>query len=250
MKKNLKSEAALGRNTYGMYITMADTSIIEMAAYAGYDFVRIDCEHYLYSAETLANMIGMANAMGLAVHIRVGSINEITRVLEAGADGVIVPHVSAKETAVKAVNAVKFSPIGERGMYNGYRCLKYGGVDQLDYIRSANSSVLLTVQIEDCEALDHIDDILSVSGIDMVSSGKSDLSQSLGHIGQANHPEVLAAEDYIAKKAIAHGINPSFLTSSPDRIAYLQSLGVHSFTVSRDRKILVDGMNSSIKRYR
>lgn len=250
MKKNLKAEAALGRNTYGMYITMADASIIEMAAYAGFDFVRIDCEHYLYSAETLVSMIGMANAMGLAVHIRVGSVNEITRVLEAGADGVIVPHVSTREAAIAAVKATKFSPLGERGMYNGYRCLKYGQIKDTEYIQDANNSVLLTIQIEDQEALNNIDSILSVNGIDMVSSGKSDLSQSLGYIGESSHPAVLAAEDHIAKKASEHGVYPSFLASSADRISHLQELGVHSFTVSRDRKILIDGMASTIKKYR
>lgn len=250
MKKNLKFESLNNRDTFGIYITMSDPSVLEIAAYAGFDFVRIDCEHFLYSAETLVSMIGLANTMGLAVHVRVGSVSEITRVLEAGADGVIVPHISTREAAIEAVKAVKFAPLGERGMYNGYRCMKYGKIPAADYLKQANESVLLTVQIEDKEALDNIDAILSVEGIDMVSSGKSDLSQSLGHLGEANHPEVLAAEEYIAKKAMEHHVQPSFLTSAADRMALLRELGVHSFTVSRDRKLMIEGMNKTMEKYR
>jgi len=249
-KKNLKMEAQERLDTFGIYITMSDPTIVEIAAYAGFDFVRIDCEHYLYSAETLTGMIGMANALGLAVHVRVGSVNEITRVLEAGADGIIVPHINTKEAAEEAVSAVKFAPLGERSMYNGYRCMHYGKIKASDYLASANDHVLLTVQIEDQEALRNIDDILSINGIDMVSSGKADLSQSLGYVGESNHPDVLRAEEYIAKKALMHGIYPSFLVSSKNRVSFLRNIGVHSFTVARDRKLLIDGMNRTTEIYR
>lgn len=249
IKQNLKKESQQQTNTYGMYVTMADVSVIEMAAYAGFDFVRIDCEHYLIDPSTLLHMIAAANACGLSVHVRVPCISEITRVLEAGADGIVVPHVSTKAAAIEAVNAVKFAPLGERGMYNGYRCMQYGRIVASDYLSVANDLVTLTVQIEDVEGLANIDEILSVPGIDMVSSGKADLSQSMGYLGQSSHPEVLKAEESIATAALAHGVYPSFLVSATERIRALQAIGVHSFTVARDRKLLMDGMLQTVSRF-
>lgn len=244
MKKNLKIEAKENRNTFGLYITIPDPTVIEMAAEAGFDFVRIDLEHFLVDPETVLRMISTANLLSLSVHVRVGSISEITRVLEAGADGVIVPHISTKEAALEAVNAVKFYPLGERGMYNGYRCLRYGGIPLSEYMEKANDSVLLTVQIEDKAGLSHIDEILSIPGIDMVSSGKSDLSQSLGLLGQSNHPAVLEAEELIAERAAVHQVYPSLLVGNESRMKRLIEKGVHSFTIGRDRNLLMQGMKS------
>lgn len=248
-KKNIREESANGRNNYGIYITLSDPTVVEMAAAAGYDFARIDCEHYLFNSETLLSMISLANLVSLPVFVRVSSLNEITKVLEAGADGVIVPHVSTRDDAINAVKMTKFFPLGERGMYNGYRCTRYGQIDAQGYVKGANENVLLTIQIEDKEGVSNIDEILSVPGIDMVSSGKADLSQSLGYLGQSNHPEVLKAEEQIVKKALEYKVQPSLLVGNEDRCRYLQELGVHSFTIARDRNLLISNMKYAAGNY-
>ena len=220
-----------------------------MAAAAGYDFARIDCEHYLFNPETLLSMISLANLVSLPVYVRVSTFSEITKVLEAGADGVIVPHISTREAAVMAVKMVKFSPLGERGMYNGYRCTRYGQIEAQNYIKEANGNVLLTVQIEDKEGLSNIDEILSVPGIDMVSSGKADLSQSLGYPGQSNHPDVLKAEEDIIRKALEYKVQPSLLVGNKERCEHLRTLGAHSFTIARDRNLLMDNMKKRVGQF-
>jgi len=246
LEKNLKARAKAGQLSYGIMMSMTDPTVVEMAAYAGYDYVRIDCEHSMIDYSAMQSMIRIANSLSLPIFVRVSPQDDVTRLLDFGVDGIMIPDVNNKADAIAAVNLVKYAPVGERGMFKGGRAFRYGDVDVTPISKQVNEQISLIIQIESKEGLDNIDEILSVEGIDFVATGRNDLSQSLGFIGQATHPTVMAAEELIIKKAVEHGKFPNVLGTTPARIAELKKLGVLTFTVNRDIGMLYDTMKKNV----
>jgi 4-hydroxy-2-oxoheptanedioate aldolase len=162
-----------------------------------------------------------------------------------GVMGIIIPDVATAERARAAVAAAKFAPVGDRGLFSASRQSGYGIVGGAEYTRWTNRQVVLGIQIESREAIDKIDEILAVDGIDLVLSGRGDLSNALGVTGQKNHPSVLQAEEKIFSKAVARGlaISPQLDSFSPDisdeirswneKGAYIISLGVDAALIRR-----------------
>ncbi|MCD8082796.1 MAG: aldolase/citrate lyase family protein [Clostridiales bacterium] len=244
--KNILQMSKDGKRSMGIYITIPSPEIVEMAGIVGFDFIRIDCEHGMIGMADVRNLIRAASAFDMAVQVRVASCENITRMLDFGVSGIVVPNIRTKEDAQAAVDRVKYAPLGARDMATFGRCLDYGQSDFGDYWKTANQQVCLIIQLETREALSNIDEIFSVPGIDMVSSGKMDLSQSLNVPGKIGHPDVLAAESLIIKKACEHGIQPTFLANSVERARKLFADGVFSITVGMDCKLLINFMKNYI----
>lgn len=236
--------------TLGMYVSIADPIVIELAASAGYDFVRIDCEHAMLDMQTVAHMVRAADAAGLATQVRVASVTDIPRLLDIGVQGIVVPSVKTKKDALRAVGLVKYAPLGERGMASVVRALDYGTASLKSYAAEANNTVSLTVQIESREGLSNIEDILSVQGVDFVSSGKQDLSQALGVMGDAKNPMVLEAEDRIIQTAIAYGKFPTLLVNDTKRAEELVRNGVNCLTVCYDVKVISAALRAQVEKFR
>lgn len=250
MKENLKKKILEGKSCFGMYVSLTDPSIIEMAALAGYDFVRIDWEHSMMNQETIFNMIRVANLVSLPVFVRVSSLDGATRLLDAGVTGIMVPHVSSREKAIEAVNEIKYAPLGGRGMYGSAPALEFGNIKLGEFCKYANDEVFIVAQIEDKEGVENIDEILSVEGIDMVATGKNDLSQSYGHPGEPTHPEVLAAEARVIQKGLEYGKIPTLLCNSKARVEELEKMGAHCFMTGRDVVFLFNGMKKAMETYK
>lgn len=246
MRKNIKERARKGIPSFGLNLGICDPVVVEMAARAGYDFVRIDCEHMLFDNGTVIEMIRTARLLDLPLQLRVPDLANASSLLDLGASGLMVPHTSSRERALEAVKATKYAPYGERGMSGAARVLNYGELKLNDYAQWANDDVALIVQIEDKAGLDNIDDILSVEGVDMVATGKNDLSQALGVPGQNAHPDVIAAEDMVIRKAVAHGKIPTLLVKNRKRIDELKAKGVCCFTIARDETLLFDAMKGKL----
>ncbi len=208
LKKNpIKQALRDGQTVLGINIGVPSPVIVELAAYAGFDFVRIDTSHNAYDLPTVVNLIRTAEAAGITPMARVDNDPYlIANILEAGALGLFIPEVSTPEIARAVVDAVHFSPLGDRGTYSAARVMRYGRVSGADYSLWSNEELLLGVQIESKTAIDNLDDILDVEGIDMIGSGRGDLSNSLGLTGQKDHPEVLALEEKIFEAAKSRGM--------------------------------------------
>ena len=249
MTKQLREKLAKGQNCFGLYLSLTDPAVVEMAAETGYDFVRLDMEHTLYSMAELRELIRTANWAGIPVFVRVPSLALIPPIMDAGADGVIVPGVDCVETAQRAVAETKFAPIGQRGMALSQRSSGYGAIGREAYCAGANENTLLCIQIETRRGVEQIEQILSVPGIDMVSSGRNDLSQSYGCPGQSTAPEVLAAEEKILLTALAGGIIPVPLVGTPQRKKQLEKMGVHCFTIGRDYPLLRSSLQANRMKY-
>ena len=250
MDKNFKEHIKNSQNSFGLYIAMTDPAIVEMAAYAGFDFVRVDCEHMLFDKSTVAEMIRTANNIGLPVFVRVSSLEDITGLLDFGASGIIVPGIKNKEEAQQVVNLAKYAPLGERGMSTCARCLKYGDIAGKDYRAGANDLISIVLQLESKEALENIDEILSVEGIDMIATGKNDLSQAFGVIGQASHPMVIEAENNVVKKTLEYGKIPALMATTPDRVAELIKKGVYCITIGYDTKLIFKALKEYIGKFK
>lgn len=246
-KPNIPERARQGLDSYGLNLSIHDCSVLEMAARAGYDFVRIDCEHMLFDYACLTEMIRTAKLLGLPLQLRVTDLRQASALLDMGADALMIPHVRSAEIARQAVSMMKYAPLGERGMTGAARILNFGETKLGDYAEAANDRVALIVQIEDREGLENIDEILSVPGVDMVATGKNDLSQALGVPGENSHPDVLAAEDMVISKALQYGKIPTLLVKNKKRLQELREKGVRCFSIARDDAILFAAMKDKLQ---
>ena len=177
----------------GSWITLNNPSIAEIMADAGFDWLCIDLEHSVTDYYEAQQLIVAIQSKGIKAFVRVGENNVriIKRVLDAGADGIIVPSVNSKADAVKAVNAVKYPPHGTRGVGLA-RAQKYGfGFDE--YRDNISKKIELIAQIEHINAIEELDEMLGTDGIDGTFIGPYDLSGSIGKPGSFDDPEVKSA---------------------------------------------------------
>jgi 2-keto-3-deoxy-L-rhamnonate aldolase RhmA len=183
--------------TIGSWITIGNEVVAEIMAGAGYDWLTIDMEHSAITLDIAQNLIRVIELCGVAPLVRVG-VNDavlIKRVMDAGAQGVIVPMVNSREDAEKAVASVQYPPRGERGVGLA-RAQKYG-IDFEGYKEWNEKHSIVIVQIEHIKAVENLENILAVPGVDGFIIGPYDLSGSLGIPGQFDHPEMLKALDRV-----------------------------------------------------
>jgi 4-hydroxy-2-oxoheptanedioate aldolase len=228
MKNRMKAKLAAGEPAFGLSVMIPSPQVVESAAGLGFDWVLIDCEHGTIGVETMELMIMAAEASGVTpiVRPRSNAAAEILQAMDRGAQGVQVPHVSDAEAARAAVRAVKFHPMGERSLAAGTRASGYGlrgGVPE--FIAEANRETLVCVQIEDEAALPHVEEILRVEGVDVFFIGPSDLSQSMGHPGNAKAPPVAKAIEETLAKIVAAGKTPG-MPAATDAVQVALGRGV------------------------
>lgn len=203
MKNNLLKKALANQSTsIGSWVTIGNASIIEIMAKADFDWLTIDMEHTSIDFNEGESLIRTIQAHDIPALVRVGKNEElgIKRVLDAGADGIIIPMVNTKQDAIKGLNYCYYPPKGSRGVGLN-RAQGYGlNAGFKDYIDWQTEDLVVIIQIEHINGVKNIDEILSIEGIDGVIIGPYDLSSSLGYAGQFDHPEVLEA---IAKVKLA-----------------------------------------------
>ena len=179
--------------TLGSWITLSHPSIIEIMADAGFEWLCVDMEHSVIDYFEAQQLIATIQAKGLYAFVRVGENNAriIKRVLDAGADGIIVPMVNNKEDAIKAVQSAKYPPQGKRGVGLA-RAQKYGfGFDEYKNVTIKNIKII--AQIEHIDGIRNLEEIIAVDGIDGTMVGPYDLSGSMGKPGQYNDDDVCEA---------------------------------------------------------
>jgi 2-keto-3-deoxy-L-rhamnonate aldolase RhmA len=207
LKEKLRKQEA----TIGGWITLGHTSIAEIMAKAGFEWLVVDMEHSVITLDIAQQLIQVIEGCGVVPLARVGENNPniIKRVMDAGAHGVIVPMINTKEQAEAAVKAVKYPPLGIRGVGLA-RAQGYGDKFN-EYAATVNAESIVIAQVEHIDAVDNLESILSVEGIDGCIIGPYDLSGSLGVPGNFDHPDVLAAlkkvEQTCQKRRVALGMH-------------------------------------------
>jgi len=209
MKPNLmKKKLLAGQPAMGLSVMIPSPQVVEMAGTLGFDWVLIDMEHGTIGLETVELMAMAAEAAGIAAIVRppTNASHHIARAMDRGAIGVQVPHVLDAADAARAVAAVKFHPVGTRGLAAGTRPAGYDLKAGLaEYVTAANAETLVCVQVEDGEAVARTAEIAAVPGVDVVFVGPSDLSQSMGFPGDPGAEPVARAIDAVFAAAKKKG---------------------------------------------
>lgn len=188
----------------GLILKMPNPAVIEIAGHLGFDLVLIDTEHGAGETDELEHHLRAADSAGIDVVVRVGANDplQVLRALDAGAQGIIVPHINTAADALAAVRSAHYPPVGTRGLATSTRAGRHSTATLQDHLDRARRETVLIVQIEDQKAVAHAGSIAATPQVDAVWLGPSDLSMSLGHPGQLDHPHVAAAID-----SIVEGIN-------------------------------------------
>jgi len=170
----------------GTWVTIPNSSIIEILATAGFEWVAIDIEHSAISIENVRELIATARYNNLDALVRVGANDSliIKHVLDAGASGVIIPLIKNRDDIKQAVNSVYYPPIGQRGV--GLSRAQNYGVGFDEYIEWLNENVIVIAQIEHKDGVENLEEIINVNGVDGIIIGPYDLSASLGKPGDFN----------------------------------------------------------------
>jgi 4-hydroxy-2-oxoheptanedioate aldolase len=186
---------ALGRRDLqiGLWSTLCSNLGAEIIAHSGFDWILLDTEH---SPNELPDLVSQLQAMGRGTASPVvrAAWNDavlIKRILDIGAQSILLPYVQTAEEARRAVQAVRYPPTGIRGVSGSSRASQYGRVK--DYLSRADEEICLILQIETRAALDQLEAISEIEGVDAVFIGPADLSASLGHLGHPQHPETQSA---------------------------------------------------------
>src|SRR2546427_3372399 len=180
---------ALGTHTGGI----ADPQIVEIIGLAGFDAAFIDMEHTSFDLRDIQLMVMAAERVGVTSIVRTPGFDPafILRLLDMGVQGIQVPHINDARAAREAVKAVRYAPLGERGMAGASRASSYGTVSMKDHMEQSNREITLAVMVEDLPALGEIDAISSVEGVDIVAVGPSGMSRAPGVGGPPGHPQLV-----------------------------------------------------------
>lgn len=202
----------------GAIVNFTSAWFVDVVGLAGFDFVMLDAEHGPLSPESAEIMIRAAEAGGLVPIVRVPANvpHEILRYLDVGAAGVQVPHIDTAEDARAAVAAIRYPPIGQRGLAPITRAARYGVDEPVPtYVERMNRELLLWAMIETAEAVENVDAILAVPGIDAIIVGPGDLSSSMGHRGDRTVPAVKEAVQHVVDRCRAAGMPVSLTAANP-----------------------------------
>ena len=203
------------RALLGMFVGIPSPSLVEMCGHAGVDFVIVDNEHGPAGIESTEHMLRAARASGVIPVVRTLE-SDILRVLDIGASAIQVPQVNTAEQAKRIVAAAKYPPIGMRGAAFSTRAAGYGFFGGERHVADSNVGTAVIVMTETRTAIENLDAILSVPGIDAVFFGPNDLSFSYGHSGEMGYPDVVGAIEHGIDRALAHGVAPGVLALTPD----------------------------------
>ena len=204
---SLSEKLLRGESVLGLIVKMPATALVESAGYSGFDLVVVDTEHGIGCDGLLEQHLQAAGAAGIPLVVRVGSLDrvEILHALDAGAIGVIIPHVKSVADAQEAVRAAHYPPFGYRGLALSTRAGRYGTVAVSEHLERWERETVVIGQVEDREALDQVSEIAAVPRLSAIFIGPSDLSLSLGFPGQLSHPTVVDAVDGIVKAVVVDG---------------------------------------------
>lgn len=248
LPRNLfKAALAEGRAQIGLWVSIPGSDNAEALAGCGFDWLLIDTEHSTVALDTVKSMLQAIAPYPVSAAVRPGwnDAVEIKRILDAGAQTILVPYVQNAEEAARAVAAVRYPPAGVRGVAGITRATRYGLVD--NYTATADNEICLLVQVETAEALRNIEAIAAVDGVDGIFVGPADLATSMGHPGNpAAAPVRAAILDAIARIRAA-GKPAGILSLDPGFLKEAVAAGSVFTAVDVDQAILLRGARALAK---
>ncbi|MCY4155069.1 MAG: aldolase/citrate lyase family protein [Gammaproteobacteria bacterium] len=235
----LKQALAAGRTQYGLWLGLPDTTCAEICAGAGFDWLVVDTEHGPFDLPTTLRHLQTLAAYDVQAVVRPVSDdrNLLKQLLDAGAQSLVVPMIEAAEQAAQLVRAVRYPPAGVRGLGTALaRAARWTRIP--DYLHRANDQICLLAQVETERAVAALPGILAVEGIDGIFVGPSDLSASMGHIGNARHPDVVKVIREVLRQARAAGKAAGILALDPDHAQEYRAHGANMIGIGTDTLLL------------
>lgn len=246
----LRARIRSGEELIGLSINFSSPAVVEMGGIAGFDFYNLDAEHGPLDIGAIDQLVRAADAAGVPAIVRPpnAAADTILRILDLGAAGVMVPQVSDEATARAVVDAVKYPPLGRRGL-GIVRANRWGDEPAERSTARANDESVIMPLIEDIAAVDAIDAILGVDGLDVIWIGPADLAQSMGLTGQYSHPDVKDAIAHVVAAARAAGRGAGIAVGSVSQVGALRSAGFTCLAVQA-RTLIIDGGRGYVAAYR
>ncbi|WP_448518032.1 HpcH/HpaI aldolase family protein [Rhodoflexus sp.] len=210
MKPNaVKTKIQQGQAALGVISNFADPMVAEVCAHAGLDYYMIDCEHGAITVAQTLDIIRACEATGITPLARIRSTDAklILQYIDAGVMGVMMPGVNTVEQVEALVKAMKYPPLGERGL-GPVRSWDFGlgAMSQADYVRFANEQTLVLPQVEDIKAVENLNSLCKIPGVDGFIIGPRDLAMSMGFYDGPAHPEVQQTIDRIFEIVLSHNL--------------------------------------------
>lgn len=254
LRNSVKEKIARDEAAFSMTVRLVrSVEIAAVASAAGFDSIYIDMEHGGLSVETVGQISIASLAMGVAPFVRIPGVDPhlITRVLDSGAIGIIVPDLHSAQDAKAVVNAVKYRPLGERSYPGVAPQLKYSSMPVAEACRQLNDATMIVAMIESTAGLAAIDEIAAVPGIDILLVGANDLCAESGVPGQFDHPLVGDAYSRTLAACRAHGkvLGVGGLASRPDLIKKYIALGGRYVSLGADLSMLVAAASQKRKEF-
>ena len=240
--KNLKKRLQTGETLHGCWLNLGSSLTAEIVGLAGYDWVLIDLEH---GAGTEKDVLAQLQALeatpaGVIVRVESAESQRIHRVLDMGAEGIMCPKVNTPDEARKVVSGLHYPPHGHRGVAKMVRATQFA--QNFDnYYQNARENLLGVVQIETAEALNHLDEIAALDGVDVLFIGPADLTMELGIFGQFDHPMFKDAVQKIIAAAKKAGKATGILFFNPEEYQNYHDQGIRLIACGADATFVANG---------
>ena len=244
----LKRDLAAGKVCIGATLTLASPVIAELYSHVGFDWLWFEMEHTSLSVENVLAMQQATNGAAVSTVVRVpwNDKTMIKRVLDTGPDGIIVPLVNSAEEAEAAVRAMKYPPWGERGA--GLSRAQCYGLHMAEYMATADQEVVTILMIEHVKAVENIDAILAVKGVDSIMVGALDLSGSMGLLGKTDDPRVEDAIQTVLAAAKRVGMPCGIITTAPEQANARIAQGFTNIILGIDVLFLLGGAKAALEK--
>lgn len=249
-ENNFKRSLKAGRPQIGLWSSLSSSYTVEVIAGAGFDWILVDTEHSPNDLESVLTQLQAAAAYASHPVVRVAWNDMVTikRTLDIGAQSLLVPYVSTKVEAESAVSYTRYPPRGVRGVAGSTRAARFGRI--ADYAKRAHEELCILVQAETQAALDNIEAICAVEGVDGVFIGPADLHASLGHPGEVAHPEVVPLIDDAIRRIRRCGKAPGILTAHESHARRWLECGALFVAVGADVGILARGAEALAAKFK
>jgi 2-keto-3-deoxy-L-rhamnonate aldolase RhmA len=244
----LKTALAEGKAVSGPIMEEVRTvGVVKYLAMAGHDFLWFDTEHNMLEWDTLLTLVQMSIASDIVPLIRVTDLSYplVARALDTGAYGVIIPRVETREEVERAVRFSKYPPLGRRGA-GGQARNAYMARDARAAVEEGNALSMVIVQVESTEAVDRIDEIASVPGLDVVCVGPQDLSISLGVHGEFGHPLFLETIARIVEGCSRHNVPVGMVSREATSFERWYEMGIRFLVCGSDGSLLLQAARQDV----
>ena len=248
-----KAKLAAGELCVGtMLVEIRQPGIMTMLANAGFDFVLIDNEHGPFSVESVAELSRAARAEGVTPIVRVPELTyaHVAQSMDGGAQGIMLPRVTERAQVEECVGYMKYAPQGRRGavLARGHTSFKVGPL--LETMTALNAESMLVVQVETKEAVERLEEILAVPGVDAALIGPTDLSVALGVGGQMDHPVLVQAIEATLAACLRHKVVPAIHTNDVAMTAAWARKGMRLVSINSEVGLLTGAARGAIQAIR